>query len=60
MGRRISQHYLKNDQELNKKKKQVFSTEPEEQHQNIKRTEIIMYKGILPLVNNSLSTLSFF
>ena len=40
-GRQISRHYLKNDKKLNLKQ-QVFSTENEEQYQNLKRREIIM------------------
>jgi hypothetical protein len=41
-GHRISQSYLKkkNDKKLNKKT--IFSTESKEQHQKLKRKEIIM------------------
>ena len=44
-----------------KYKKQVFSTESKERHQNIKRTEIITcIRGVRSLVNTSLFTLKFF
>ena len=55
----IYQHYLKNDEKLNKKDKQVFSTKSKEQNQNRKRTEVIPHmKGLPPpqyLVRNRMA-----
>ena len=51
-------HYLKNNEKINMKS--FFSTESKEQHQNLKRTEIISHMRGSPPRNTSLFTLKYF